>query len=165
MLFRSEDFNFVNFAPHLSFSANYLFHHRQYSNSGTNNASYNQIGFRFEWRDDTRIYFPLDPQNSILPQRNMQLTSIWGKFLGLDFGIYERTKNEPNVYNSTLSFYIPIGLLSVGFHGRGTTDLSSDPHLQVGASARIVYDFYKPFRSKHREEIEMRIFRFKESNQ
>jgi len=159
-----EEFDFVNFSPHLSLSANYLFHHKQYSNSGTNNTSYNQIGLRFEWRDENRIYLPLDPQISSLPSKNIQLTSIWGKFIGLDFGAYERTGNEPIIYNGTLSFYIPIGPLSFGIHGRGLTDLSSDPKLQLGASARIIYDFYKPFRSKHREEIEMRIFRFKESN-
>lgn len=159
-----EQFDFVNFSPHYNISANYLFGYKSVSNSGNYDVSYNQIGIKIEWRDDSQIYLPSNPESFSLPNRNVQITSIRGKFLGLDMGMYSPLANEINRYNGTLSFYIPLGMLSLGVHGRAITDLTNDPVVQLGASARLVYDFFRPFTSKHREEIEMRIFRFKESN-
>jgi hypothetical protein len=156
-----DAFEFVNFTPVYSLSLNYHFRFRESISAGNSSYNYSQMGIRYEFRDDAHLYYPLNPSSSITPNQNLVFTTLWGQFLGLDFGMYQNL-NTP-LYNGTLNVNIPLGGLSVGAHARVITDFNQDPTLQLGASARLSFKFFRPFNSKHKEEIEMRILRFKES--
>jgi len=156
-----DAFEFVNFTPVYSLSLNYHFRFRESISAGNSSYNCSQMGIRYEFRDDAHLYYPLNPSSSITPNQNLVFTTLWGQFLGLDFGMYQNL-NTP-LYNGTLNVNIPLGGLSVGAHARVITDFNQDPTLQLGASARLSFKFFRPFNSKHKEEIEMRILRFKES--
>lgn len=157
-----DEFEFVNFTPVYSLGLNYHFRFRESISAGNSSYNYSQIGIRYEFRDDAHLYYPLNPSSSNTPDQNLVFTTLWGQFLGVDFGMYQNLQTP--LYNGTLSVNIPLGGLSIGAHARVITDFNQDPTVQLGASARLTFKFFRPFNSKHKEEIEMRILRFKESN-
>lgn len=156
-----DAFEFVNFTPVYSLSLNYHFRFRESISAGNSSYNYSQLGIRYEFRDDAHLYYPLNPSSSVTPTQNLVFTTLWGQFLGLDFGMYQNLQTP--MYNGTLNVNIPLGGLSVGAHARVITDFNQDPTIQLGASARLSFKFFRPFNSMHKEEIEMRILRFKES--
>ena len=160
-----SDFENYDFAPEYGVGISYNFGIKSIYSSGNKYYTYSQIGLRTSIRSNSTIYIPNGRDVSVVPERNTEITLLYRKTVGLAVGAY--TMNDPTdftLYNATTSFYIPIKGLSLGVHARIITDFDMDPILQFGASAKLNLKFYKPFTKKHKDEIDIRIIKFKESN-
>ncbi len=127
--------------------------------------SYSQIGFKMDYRDNSYVLNASNAQINIDPYFNSQISFIYRKTLGLDFGILSIREigNIQNFYTFTPSFYIPMSWLSFGVHSRILTDFqSTNPLIQFGASLKLNIGLYKPFTLRNREEIHSQVIKFKE---
>lgn len=127
--------------------------------------SYSQVGFKLDYRDNSYILNASNALINIDPYFNSQISFIYRKTLGLDFGIMSIREigNIQNFYTFTPSFYIPMGWLSLGVHSRILTDFkSTNPLIQFGASIKLNIGLYKPFTPRNREEIHSQVIKFKE---
>ena len=91
---------------------------------------------------------------------------LFKKTLGLDLGMISYSKGSGFVrpfYTVTTSFYIPMAFLSVGINARVITDFTStNPLLQLGATAKLNLGYYKPFSIRAREEVKSQVIKYKE---
>lgn len=129
--------------------------------------SYSQIGLKLDYRDNSFVLSQSVTPTSIDPYFNTQLSFIFRKTLGLDFGILSirEINNITNLYTFTPSFYFPMGWLSLGVHTKIWTDFkSNNPIIQYGASVKFNFGLYKPFTLRNREEIHSQVIKFKEKN-
>jgi hypothetical protein len=129
--------------------------------------SYSEIGLKLDYRDNSFVLSQSVSPASIDPYFNTQLSFIFRKIIGLDFGILgiREINNITNLYTFTPSFYFPMGWLSLGVHAKIWTDFkSNNPIIQYGASVKFNIGLYKPFTLRNREEIQSQVIKFKEKN-
>jgi hypothetical protein len=158
-------FTFNDFAPVYGFGFSYNFGIKQVYNSGNKYYTFSQLGVRSSMRNNTTIFFPDGGDITFVPERNTEAFILYRKTFGLSIGMY--SKFDPadiSLYNATGSFYIPMKGLSLGVHARVISNLDMDPVYQLGASAKLNFKCFKPFTKKHKNEVEIRIVKFKESN-
>jgi hypothetical protein len=158
-------FEYTDFAPVYGVGFSYNFGFKPVYSSGNTYYTYSQIGVRGSMRNNSTIYFSNGRDITIVPERNTEVFVLYRKTLGLSLGMYNKidAADEP-LYNATGSFYIPMSGLSLGVHARVISNLNMDPLFQLGASAKLNLKFFKPFTKKHKDEVEVRIVKFKESN-
>jgi hypothetical protein len=135
------------------------------SSSNRTKFSYSQIGLKLDYRDNSFVLRQSVSASSIDSYFNSQISFIFRKTLGLDFGILSTsgTSNINNFYTFTPSFYFPMGWLSLGVHTKIWTDFkSNNPIIQYGASVKFNIGLYKPFTMRNREEIQSQVIKFKE---
>lgn len=127
-------------------------------------AKYSQIGFKIDIRDTNYTILGTTGNQQNAPYVNPQLSFLFGRTLGLDFGVlHSSLKNNP-IYTATGSFYIPMGAASIGVTSRILTSFNNTlPSLQVGGSLKFNLGFYKSFTRRDAEEINVRILKFKEN--
>jgi hypothetical protein len=156
----------TDFSPVYGLGLYVKFNNKEKSSFSTRKKfSYSQVGFKLDYRDNSYV---LNPSNSLInidPYFNSQISFIFRKTLGLDFGILSirAIGNVQNFYTFTPSFYIPMGWLSLGVHSRILTDFAStNPLIQFGGSLKFNIGLYKPFTMRNREEIHSQVIKFKE---
>lgn len=142
------------------------------SNSNKTKFKYSQVGLKVDHFDATKsIIFDSLHLSPLVQQsyNNFQVSFLIRKCLGLDFG-YINSNNIPtgsinirpkSVYNSTVSFYIPLNVLSIGVNARILTDFKDYNRIQYGLSLKFNIGILKPFPKKDREEIKTKILKIK----
>jgi len=133
---------------------------------------YSQVGIKVDHFDATKSIIFDSLHLSPLAQQsynNFQISFLIRKCLGLDFG-FINSKNTTSgiinirpksVYNSTVSFYIPLNVLSIGVNARILTDFKDYNRIQYGLSLKFNIGILKPFPKKDREEIKTKILKIK----
>jgi len=158
-------FNYTDFAPVYGVGFSYNFGIKQVYNSGNKDYTYSQFGVRGSVRNNSTIYLPNGRDITFVHERNTEAFILYRKTLGLSIGMYNKVDpTDVPLYNATGSIYIPMNVLSLGVHARVISNLNMDPLFQLGASAKLNLKFFKPFTKKHKDEVEVRIVKFKESN-
>ena len=127
-------------------------------------AKYSQIGFKIDIRDTNYTILGTTSSQQNAPYVNPQLSFVFGRTLGLDFGVLHSSLKNNSIYTATGSFYIPMGAASIGVTSRILTSFNNTlPSLQVGGSLKFNLGFYKSFTRRDAEEINVRILKFKEN--
>ncbi len=128
--------------------------------------AFSQIGIKMEFRDNSYVLLK-DTSNMIVnPYFNTQISFIYRKTIGIDFGVLQNLNSQNNNlnYSFTTSFFIPIRIISFGLNARLISDLkSTNPNLQLGGTIKINLGIYKPFSIRDREEVKSQVFKFKEN--
>ena len=85
------------------------------------------------------------------------------KFLYLDFGyLYFINNTQTNLYNSTISIYLPLGYFSIGASTRYLTDFKQKNMIVASAGLKFNFGFVKKYNSDDKREIETSILKLKQ---
>lgn len=131
---------------------------------------YSQIGMKFDYFD-AKSYIYSDSLNlsslSQLSYSNIQISFIARKCIGLDLGYINSQKinlikRPPSVFNTTISFYIPFNVISIGLNARLLSDFKEYNRIQYGLTLKANIDVWKPFKKSDKEEIKTNIIKIKE---
>lgn len=158
-------FEYSDFAPVYGVGFSYNFGIKPVYSSGNKFYTYSQFGVRGSIRNNSTIYLQNGRDVTFVSERNTEAFILYRKTLGLSLGMYNKVDPaDAPLYNVTGSFYFPISRLSLGVHARVISNLNMDPLFQLGASAKFNLKFFKPFTKSHKDEVDVRIVKFKESN-
>lgn len=155
----------VNVNPVYGLGFYYKFNKEEKRNANLKSIfTYNQIGIKIDYRDTNYRSFTNSAYTPRDPYFNTQLSFIYKRTLGLDFGFLGKSFGmNQKQYSITGSFYIPLGAASLGFNSRIITDFNSTiPLIQFGGTFKLNIGMYKSFTKRDVEEINVRVMKFKE---
>jgi hypothetical protein len=126
---------------------------------------YSTIGIKSDYLDSKIIF---NSNDSLIYSKNNtfsnnQISIGIRKFLYLDFGyLYFINNTQTNLYNSTISIYLPLGYFSIGASTRYLTDFKQKNMIVASAGLKFNFGFVKKYNSDDKREIETSILKLKQ---